>query len=76
MPLADTEIKNTKPGAKPIKLFDGGGMFLLVTPFGKRWWRLKYRFAGKEKLLALGVYENRYTVSLCDMDVWRLIGAD
>jgi len=56
MPLTDTEIKNTKPGTKPIKLFDGGGMFLLVTPAGKRWWRLKYRFAGKEKLLALGVY--------------------
>jgi integrase len=56
MPLTDTTIKNTRPGAKPLKLFDGGGLFLLVTPNGNKWWRLKYRFAGKEKLLAIGVY--------------------
>ncbi len=56
MPLTDTAIKNTKPGAKPLKLFDGGGLFLLVTPAGNKWWRLKYRIAGKEKLLAIGVY--------------------
>lgn len=56
MPLTDTTIRNTKPAAKPIKLFDGGGLFLLVTPAGQRYWRLKYRAAGKEKLLALGVY--------------------
>jgi integrase len=56
MPLTDTAIRNTKPGETPQKLFDGGGLFLLVTPAGQRYWRLKYRFAGKEKLLALGVY--------------------
>ncbi|WP_175766039.1 tyrosine-type recombinase/integrase [Burkholderia ambifaria] len=56
MPLTDKAIKNAKPGDKPIKLFDGGGMFLLVTPAGQRYWRLKYRVHGKEKLLALGVY--------------------
>jgi len=56
MPLTDTAIKNTKPGDKPIKLFDGGGLFLLVTPAGQRYWRLKYRVLGKEKLLAIGVY--------------------
>lgn len=56
MPLTDTTIRNTKPAAKPIKLFDGGGLFLLVTPAGQRYWRLKYRASGKEKLLALGVY--------------------
>lgn len=56
MPLTDTAIRNTKPTAKPQKLFDGGGLFLLVTPSGQRYWRLKYRVAGKEKLLALGVY--------------------
>ena len=56
MPLTDTAIKNTKPGAKPLKLFDGGGLFLLVTPAGNKWWRLKYRIAGKENLLAIGVY--------------------
>ena len=56
MPLTDTAIRNTKPADKPIKLFDGGGLFLHITPAGQRYWRLKYRFAGKEKLLALGVY--------------------
>ncbi|MDN7925714.1 tyrosine-type recombinase/integrase [Burkholderia vietnamiensis] len=56
MPLTDTTIRNTKPADKPVKLFDGGGLFLLVTPAGQRYWRLKYRTAGKEKLLALGVY--------------------
>ncbi|QBQ97914.1 tyrosine-type recombinase/integrase [Paraburkholderia pallida] len=56
MPLTDTAIRNTKPAEKPLKLFDGGGLFILITPAGQRYWRLKYRFAGKEKLLALGVY--------------------
>lgn len=56
MPLSDVAIKNAKPQNKPIKLFDGGGLFLLVTPNGGKWWRLKYRVEGKEKLLSLGVY--------------------
>jgi integrase len=54
--LTDTEVKNTKPGPKPIKLFDGEGMFLLIQPQGGKLWRLKYRIGGKEKLLALGTY--------------------
>lgn len=49
-------IKQAKPGATPRKLFDGGGLFLLVTPAGGRLWRLKYRIDGAEKLLALGAY--------------------
>jgi len=56
MPLTDTAIRNTKPGLKPTKFFDERGLFLLVTPAGGKWWRLKYRFDGKEKLLSLGVY--------------------
>ncbi|PXW18426.1 tyrosine-type recombinase/integrase [Paraburkholderia caballeronis] len=56
MPLTDTAIRNAKPADKPRKLFDAGGLFLLLTVAGQRYWRLKYRFAGKEKLLALGVY--------------------
>ncbi len=56
MPLADTAIRNAKPGAKPAKLFDERGLFLLVTPTGGKWWRLRYKFDGKEKLLSLGVY--------------------
>lgn len=56
MALTDTAIRNAKPGAKPIKLFDSLGLFLLIAPAGGKWWRLKYRFGGKEKLLSLGTY--------------------
>jgi len=56
MPLTNTECKNAKTDTKPIKLSDGGGMFLFVMPNGNKYWRLKYRFMGKENLLALGVY--------------------
>jgi integrase len=56
MPLTDAAVKNAKPSTKPLKLFDGGGLFLLVTPAGQKYWRLKYRFGGKEKLLSIGVY--------------------
>lgn len=56
MSLTDTAIRNTKPSDKLIKLFDGGGLFLLVTPAGGKWWRLKFRTGGKEKLLSLGTY--------------------
>lgn len=56
MPLTDTAIRNAKPGAKPAKLFDERGLFLIVTPAGGKWWRFRYRFDGKEKLLSLGVY--------------------
>ncbi|MHB1115235.1 tyrosine-type recombinase/integrase [Sideroxydans sp.] len=56
MKLTDTAIKKAKLEAKPYKLADGGGLFLLVQPNGAKYWRLKYRYAGKEKLLALGVY--------------------
>ncbi|RYE02125.1 MAG: DUF4102 domain-containing protein [Sphingobacteriales bacterium] len=47
---------NAKPSDKPQKLFDGGGLYLLVQPTGGRLWRLKYRFGGKEKLVSLGTY--------------------
>lgn len=63
MPLTDTAIRNTKPGTKPIKLFDERGLFLLVTPNGGKWWRFRFMFDGKEKLLSLGVYPD---VSLKD----------
>lgn len=63
MPLTDTAIRNAKPGAKPIKLFDERGLFLLVTPTGGKWWRFRFMFDGKEKLLSLGVYPD---VSLKD----------
>ncbi len=56
MALSDTAIKNAKPGAKPIKLSDEKGLYLLIPPSGGKWWRLKYRVDGKEKLLSLGTY--------------------
>jgi hypothetical protein len=56
MPLTDTAIRNAKPGKKPVRLFDGGGLYLEVSPTGGKWWRLKYRIGGKEKRLSLGVY--------------------
>ncbi len=56
--LADTTVKNAKPKTKPYKLADGGGMYLLITPKGQKWWRLDYRLNGKRKTLSLGVYPN------------------
>jgi len=56
MHLTDTAIRKIKPGEKPFKLFDERGLFLLVTPSGGKWWRFKYRFDHKEKLLSFGVY--------------------
>jgi integrase len=56
MPLTDAAIRNAKPRLKPAKLFDERGLFLLVTPAGGKWWRFRYRFDSKEKLLSLGVY--------------------
>ncbi|CAI2501310.1 Putative prophage CPS-53 integrase [Serratia proteamaculans] len=56
MALTDAKIRAAKPDEKPYKLADSGNMFLLVHPNGSRYWRLRYRFLGKEKTLALGVY--------------------
>ena len=56
MPLTDTTIRNTKPGAKPKRLFDSGGLYLEVSPSGSKLWRLKYRIAKREKRLAFGIY--------------------
>jgi integrase len=56
MPLTDTAIRNAKPCDKPKKMFDSGGLYLVVTPNGGKWWRLKYRFGGKEKGHSLGIY--------------------
>ncbi len=56
MKLSDPAVKKAKPEAKPYKMADGGGMYLEVMPTGSKYWRLKYRFGGKEKRLAFGVY--------------------
>lgn len=56
MPLTDARIRTTKPGAKPVKLVDGGGLHLEVRPSGKKLWRYRYRIADKENLFAIGEY--------------------
>lgn len=56
MALTDTAVRNAKPGEKPVKMFDERGLFLIVTPAGGKWWRLRYKVDGKEKLLSLGTY--------------------
>ena len=54
--LTDTKIRNAKPGQRPIKLSDAGGLHLLITPRGSKLWRAAYRFGGKQKTLAIGIY--------------------
>jgi len=56
MKLTDVAIRKTKPKAKAYKVTDSQGLFLLITPSGGKLWRWKYRFGGKEKLMALGQY--------------------
>lgn len=56
MKLYDVDCKNAKPREKSYKMSDGGGLYLEIVPNGSKYWRLKYRFAGKEKRLAFGVY--------------------
>lgn len=59
MPLSDVKIKNAKAAAKPMKLYDERGLFMIVMPNGGKWWRFKYRYDDKEKLLSLGVSRYR-----------------
>ena len=66
--LTASKVKSAKPSAKAYKLADGAGMYLLVHPSGAKYWRLKYRIAGKEKLRALGVYPE---VSLAEARIRR-----
>jgi hypothetical protein len=63
MPLTDTAIRNAKPKETPYSVPDERGLSVLVQPTGGKWWRLRYRFDGKAKMLSLGVYSD---VSLKD----------
>lgn len=56
MALVNIHIKETKPRDKDYKLYDGGGMYLLVKKNGSKYWRMDYRFRGKRKTISLGVY--------------------
>ncbi|MTV38038.1 tyrosine-type recombinase/integrase [Duganella radicis] len=77
-PLTDLQPRNAKPKDKPYKLSDGGGLYLLVNPDGAKYWRMSYRFLGKEKLLAFGKYPE---VTLAEarqkrLDAKKLINAE
>lgn len=63
MKLTVKQIDSSKPKEKDYKLSDGGGLYLLVKTNGGKYWRLKYRIDGKEKLLTIGIYP---TVTLAD----------
>jgi len=55
MALTDINIRRAKPSEKPLRIYDGGGLYLEIQPTGGLW-RYKYRFEGKEKRLALSIY--------------------
>jgi len=57
-PLTDIQVRTAKPKEKSYKLFDGGGLFLLINTNGKKWWRLKYLINKKENLISIGTYPN------------------
>ncbi|ELF95358.1 hypothetical protein A1S5_04623 [Escherichia coli KTE48] len=63
MPSTDAKVRALKPREKAYRISDAGGLYVEVAPNGSRYWRMKYRIAGKEKLLAFGVYPD---VSLAD----------
>ncbi len=56
MPLTATAIRKAKPREKPRKLYDSRGLYLEIAPRGTKAWRFKYRFAGKEKRISMGIY--------------------
>ena len=62
-PLSEVKVRNAKPQANEYKLFDGGGLFLLITPSGGKLWRFRYPFDKKEQKLSLGIYPE---ISLLD----------
>jgi integrase len=61
--LSETKVRNAKPEGNEYRLFDGGGLFLLVTPTGGKYWHFKYRHDGKEKRISFGPYPE---ISLAD----------
>lgn len=56
MPLSDASLRAAKPREKAYRLSDGGGLYAEISPSGGKWWRLKYRYGGKEKRISLGTY--------------------
>jgi len=68
MPMTDMQVRTAKPGDKPHRLYDTGGLYLEISPSGGKLWRLKYRFTGKERRMALGKYPE---VGLADARIRR-----
>ncbi len=66
--LSDANIRSQQPGPKPFKKADGGGLFILIMPNGKKFWRLTYRYGGKQKLLSGGEYP---VIKLAEARKWR-----
>ena len=56
MPLSELVVRQAKPSTKATKIFDGRGLYLLLSPNGSRGWRFKYRVDGREKLMSFGIY--------------------
>jgi hypothetical protein len=54
--LTETDLRSVKALRRPRKLSDGSGLYLLIAPNGGRYWRYSYRFNGKQKTVALGIY--------------------
>jgi hypothetical protein len=61
MPLTNAAVKNAPPQAKPYKLSDGNGLYLLVQPNGRKLWRMNYRYLNKQKTIAFGTRETGAT---------------
>lgn len=76
--LNATQLKSVKPAKKPFNLADGGGLVLQVQPSGGLWWRLRYRFAGKQKMLSFGTYPDTTLKMAREKrdDARRLLAAD
>jgi integrase len=73
MKLTDPVIKAAKPKDKPYKLSDGEGLVLLIQPNGSKWWRFRYRYNGKEKMLSIGTYPE---VTLKEARLLRVTASD
>ena len=56
LPLTDLKIQKAKPKKKQYTMFDGKGLYLLISPAGGKLWRYKYRYEGRQRLMALGSY--------------------
>jgi integrase len=76
--LTQKHIDNARPATKPFNLADGGGLVLQVQPSGGLWWRLRYRFAGKQMMLSLGTYPDTSLKMARDKrdDARRLLAAE